>query len=251
MFNCFVDDNIETLNHYKEILSSNPRSKAFAPLAEQYRKMGELNKALEIASEGVLLHPDYHGGKVSLAQILIDLKKIDKALQILKSVTEHDLENILALKLIAKCYLFKDQQKLACEYYEKVLQVNSQDSLSNKMIEKLKSEHTETVKTQTLSETQTEKISSPDLSLIDALIEQSKFSSAREKLMALLTKNSNDGEALKRLAYINNLTKTTTQINRKEVFSKPEVNVFKIKTLTKALEKIEKEIKSNDTNFRL
>lgn len=252
MFNCLVEDELKTLNHYKEILSTNPRSKAFAPLAEQYRKMGELNKALEIASEGVLLHPNYHGGKVALAQILIDLNKTNKALDILQSVTEHDVENILAFKLIAKCHLIQNEHQKACEYYEKVLKVNAEDKLSVKMIEKLKpAPHTEeTAKTESLSQAQNEnKKTSPDLTLIDALIEQSKFSSAREKLTGLLHKNSNDGEALKRLAYINSLIKTKAHINRQEVFSKPEVNIFKIKTLTKALEKIEKEIKANDTNI--
>jgi hypothetical protein len=56
---------------YLRQFQEDPTSKVFAPLAEAYRKSGLLQEALKIAREGLLVHPHYMAGKVSLALVWI------------------------------------------------------------------------------------------------------------------------------------------------------------------------------------
>ena len=58
--------------HYLRRYQEDPRSRVFAPLAEAYRKAGLLDEAIEIARDGVRVHPHFVGGKVALARALFD-----------------------------------------------------------------------------------------------------------------------------------------------------------------------------------
>ena len=53
----------EYLKKYQE----DPSSRVFAPLAESYRKAGLADEAIEIAREGLRVHPNFVGGRVALA----------------------------------------------------------------------------------------------------------------------------------------------------------------------------------------
>ena len=59
------DLNLRNIEHFSELLKQEPRSRAFAPLAEIYRKKGNLEKALEVALHGVSLNPEFFSGKVA------------------------------------------------------------------------------------------------------------------------------------------------------------------------------------------
>ena len=54
-----------------------PKSRKFFPLAEEYARMGNLEKAIELLQKGLIIHPSYVGARVSLGRMLIQLDKTD------------------------------------------------------------------------------------------------------------------------------------------------------------------------------
>jgi len=81
--------------------AENPKGRNFAPLADAYRKAGELDKALELCTAGLELHPDYVSAHIVFGRCLIDQKNDTGASDVFRKVLALDPENVLALKILA------------------------------------------------------------------------------------------------------------------------------------------------------
>ena len=82
--------------------AENPKGRNFAPLADAYRKAGELDRALELLTAGLELHPDYVSAHIVLGRCLIDQKNDAGASDVFRKVLSLDAENVLALKILAE-----------------------------------------------------------------------------------------------------------------------------------------------------
>ena len=91
--------------HYLRRYQEDPRSRVFAPLAEAYRKAGLLDEALEIARDGVRIHPHFVGGRVALGRVLFDKGMYDEVVKELEMVAIDAPDNLVAQKLLAESYL--------------------------------------------------------------------------------------------------------------------------------------------------
>ena len=80
----------------------NPQGLTFAPLAEAYRKMRNIPRALEILSEGLGRHPDYIPASIVLGRCQLDLGDDAQAEAAFSRVLELDDENVIALKALAE-----------------------------------------------------------------------------------------------------------------------------------------------------
>lgn len=80
----------------------NPQGLTFAPLAEAYRKMRNIPRALEILSEGLGRHPDYIPASIVLGRCQLDLGDDPQAEAAFSRVLELDDENVIALKALAE-----------------------------------------------------------------------------------------------------------------------------------------------------
>jgi len=88
------------LRRYQE----DPTSRVFAPLAEAYRKAGMVQEAIEIAREGLRVHPNFIGGKVALARALDAAGEIDEVIEVLEDVVREAPDNIAAQRLLADSF---------------------------------------------------------------------------------------------------------------------------------------------------
>jgi tetratricopeptide (TPR) repeat protein len=74
-------------------VDDDPGSIAFAQLAEEHRRAGDLQDAIRVARAGLAIHPDYHSARVTLGRALASLGKVDEAgvefLAVLQSVPGH------------------------------------------------------------------------------------------------------------------------------------------------------------------
>ena len=61
---------------YLKKYQEDPTSRVFAPLAEAYRKAGLIDEAIEIAREGLRVHPNFVGGRVALIPWVICKSRI-------------------------------------------------------------------------------------------------------------------------------------------------------------------------------
>jgi tetratricopeptide (TPR) repeat protein len=82
--------------------AENPKGRNFAPLADAYRKAGELDRALELCKAGLDLHPDYVSAHIVYARCLIEQKNDPGASDVFRKVLTLDPENVLALKMLAE-----------------------------------------------------------------------------------------------------------------------------------------------------
>ena len=80
----------------------NPQGLTFAPLAEAYRKMRDIPRALEILTEGLGRHPDYIPASIVLGRCHLDLGDDAQAESAFSRVLELDDENVIALKALAE-----------------------------------------------------------------------------------------------------------------------------------------------------
>ena len=80
--------------------AENPKGRNFAPLADAYRKAGELDRAIELCQSGLERHPDYVSAHIVYGRCLIDMKNDAGAQQTFQKVLALDPENIIALKIL-------------------------------------------------------------------------------------------------------------------------------------------------------
>lgn len=81
--------------------AENPHGLTFAPLAEAYRKHGDLDRALEVLRAGRELHPDYIPASIVLGRCHLDRGEFAEAERSFAHVLTLDPENVIALKALA------------------------------------------------------------------------------------------------------------------------------------------------------
>jgi tetratricopeptide (TPR) repeat protein len=80
----------------------NPKGRNFAPLADAYRKAGELDRAIDLCKSGLERHPDYVSAHIVYGRCLIDTKNDTGAQEAFQRVLALDPENIIALKILGE-----------------------------------------------------------------------------------------------------------------------------------------------------
>ena len=88
------------INKYLAILSKDPGSMVFAPLAEAYRKAGMLDEAIATAQDGVKLRPDYVSGMVALGRAYFEKGLLAEARENLEKVLVIAPDNIIAAGIL-------------------------------------------------------------------------------------------------------------------------------------------------------
>lgn len=81
--------------------AENPKGRNFAPLADAYRKAGQVDQAIELCTSGLEHHPDYVSAHIVYGRCLIDQHSDDQAATAFRKVLELDPENVIAFKVLA------------------------------------------------------------------------------------------------------------------------------------------------------
>jgi len=79
-----------------------PAGRAFAPLADAYRRAGKIPDALKILREGIAKHPDFATGHVVAAQLYVEQGLSHEGALAARRALELDAENVLALKSLLR-----------------------------------------------------------------------------------------------------------------------------------------------------
>ena len=85
-------------------LQADPNSRMFVQLAEEYRKEGLLENAVEICEEGLKKHPQYPSARVALGRALLESESFDRAAEEFETVLAQVPDNILANKFLGETY---------------------------------------------------------------------------------------------------------------------------------------------------
>ncbi|RYZ63286.1 MAG: tetratricopeptide repeat protein, partial [Proteobacteria bacterium] len=128
--------NPEFVERYQLELNKNPRSRVFAPLAEAYRKMGLLEEAKRICRFGTQAHPDFAGGHVAYAKVLLDLKNPGEALKHLEAAAKLSPDNLLAHNLLGETLIEVRRPKEALKAFKMVLFLDPDNARATQAVRK-------------------------------------------------------------------------------------------------------------------
>lgn len=101
---------------------------AFAPLAEELRRAGRLDEAVQTCQTGLSFHPEYFTGRATLGRILIDRGDLDAALAELTTVLSAAPEQLAALKGVAEIHARRDEPVEALATYRRAHTLAPEDA---------------------------------------------------------------------------------------------------------------------------
>lgn len=123
--------------HYLQKYQEDPASRVFAPLAEAYRKAGLVDEAIEIAREGLKLHPRFMSGRVALARALFDKRAYQEVVDELSPIVQDIPDNLVAQRLLAESYLILGRIAESLSAYKMLLYFTPQDSETARIVQEL------------------------------------------------------------------------------------------------------------------
>lgn len=115
------------INKLREKVEKDPNSRLYVPLAEEYRKEGMMDEAIEVLQKGLELHPGYMSARVSLGKIYHAKGQMDEARIEFESVVKSIPDNLYAHKKLAEIYKDTGKRDLAIKALRTVLKLNPMD----------------------------------------------------------------------------------------------------------------------------
>jgi tetratricopeptide (TPR) repeat protein len=108
-------------------VQEDPSSIAFAQLAEEYRRAGQLQDAVDVCRAGLAIHPAYLSARVTLGRALLDLSQFDAAQQELELVLKSAAENLAAIRGLAEIHHRRGSLAEALAHYRAALALARND----------------------------------------------------------------------------------------------------------------------------
>jgi tetratricopeptide (TPR) repeat protein len=108
-------------------VQADPASIAFAQLAEEYRRAGSHDEAIQTCRAGLARHPGYLSARVTLGRALIETGAIDDAAREFELVLRSAPDNLAALRGIAEIHQRRGELQEALEYYKRALDLARHD----------------------------------------------------------------------------------------------------------------------------
>jgi len=95
----------DRLSQLKARWESDPSSRIFLQLAEEYRHQGRIQDALAVLDRGLQEHPGYLSALVAKGRCHLELGEADAARSVLERVVKQDPTQMVANKLLVRAYL--------------------------------------------------------------------------------------------------------------------------------------------------
>ena len=91
----------QRIDDLRRRVQKDPASIAFAQLAEECRRAGRYEEAVEVCRAGLAVHPGYLSARVTLGRALLEINDLDNAETELRYVLQHAAENLAAIRAMA------------------------------------------------------------------------------------------------------------------------------------------------------
>lgn len=118
---------LKDIEKLKEKVEKDPNSRSFVPLAEEYRKEGMLDEAVNVLLNGIEKQPGYTTARVSLGKIYYEKGMLDEARAAFEDVIKSVPDNLYAFKKLAEIYRDIGEKELAIKSFKTVLKLNPMD----------------------------------------------------------------------------------------------------------------------------
>ena len=120
-----------------EKMASDPSSRLFVLLAEEYMKSGMVDEAHMVLTEGLKIHPKYLGAHVSLGKLYWQQGKKQEAKEELEQVVKANPDNVLAHRYLVQIYKDEGQINSALSSCRMILSLNPKDPEMREVLEDL------------------------------------------------------------------------------------------------------------------
>jgi tetratricopeptide (TPR) repeat protein len=118
-------------------VQKDPTSIAFAQLAEECRRAGNLQESVDVCRAGLALHPGYLSARVTLGRALIELDDLDTALVELEYVLRSAPENLAAIRGLAEIHHRQGRLTSALTQYRAALLLARNDPDLQRTVDEL------------------------------------------------------------------------------------------------------------------
>lgn len=125
---------IGKISSYLQIVSKDPHSTAFVPLAEAYRQIGLLDDALEAARMGTAMLPQFSPGFATMGRILGQMGRIDEAMSAFARALSIDRQSQSALTGLARLHLVRGERDLARKILQQAAEFHPDDEMVENML---------------------------------------------------------------------------------------------------------------------
>lgn len=126
---------LEDIEKLKTRLEKDPHSKLFVPLAEEYRKAGMYDEAIEVLLKELQKQPAYTTARVSLGKIYLETGQTEMARGEFEKVIAAVPDNLFAQKKLAEIYNSIGDTERAVVCLRKVLEINPRDEEAKETLE--------------------------------------------------------------------------------------------------------------------
>jgi len=117
----------EDIERLQQKIAKDPDSKLFVPLAEEYKKAGMIDDAINILIQGLGKQPNYLSARVSLGKMYMDAGLLNEAREEFLKVIAVIPDNLYAHKKLAEIYRELGQRAGAISELRIVLSLNPTD----------------------------------------------------------------------------------------------------------------------------
>src|SRR4051812_11024616 len=114
-----------------------PASIAFAQLAEECRRAGHYQEAVDVCRAGLELHPGYLSARVTLGRALIELSDLDTAVVELEHVLRSAPDNLAAIRGVAEIHHRQGALEQALARYRAALALARNDPDLQRTVDEL------------------------------------------------------------------------------------------------------------------
>src|SRR6185436_19910583 len=111
------------IDELRKKFDENPR-RYFAPLANEYRKLGDLDQAIFICQEYLPQQPGHMSGHIVYGQALYEAGRMDEARGVFETALTLDPENLIALRHLGDIAARQGDSTSARRWYERVLEAD-------------------------------------------------------------------------------------------------------------------------------
>src|SRR6476661_593680 len=111
------------IDELKQKFDENPR-RYFAPLANEFRKVGDLEQAILICEAYLPQQPGHMSGHIVYGQALFESNRLDEAQGVFQTALSLDPENLIALRHLGDIASRQGDATSARRWYERVLEAD-------------------------------------------------------------------------------------------------------------------------------
>jgi tetratricopeptide (TPR) repeat protein len=118
---------LQRIDDLRHRVQKDPASIAFAQLAEELRRSGQLQDSVDTARAGLTRHPTYLSARITLARALVELGHLDDASVEFELVLRNAADNLAAVRGLGEIYQRRGALESALTQYQAALDIAPND----------------------------------------------------------------------------------------------------------------------------